>query len=105
HREDVAIVVPPRSILVELPVSIVDKVVDRRGTRELANAYVAFLYDFAAQGLAARHFFRPGDPLVAKHFAASFPELERFGVDEVFGGWGKAQAAHFDAGASFDRTK
>ena len=97
------IVYPPSSILAEPPVALVDKVVDKRGTRGLAQAYLEYLYSPEGQELAARHAYRPGDPAVAARHAARFPKLTLFSVDEVFGGWAKAQQAHFADGGVFDQ--
>ena len=97
------IVYPSVSILAEPPVAVVDKVVDRRGTRELAQAYLETLYTPEAQELAARHFYRPIDPQVAARHASRFPKVDLFTVDEVFGGWAKAQQVHFADGGIFDR--
>ncbi len=97
------IVYPSISVLAENPVSVVDKVVDKRGTRKVAQAYLEYLYTEAGQELAAKHYFRPRDPKVLARHQATFSKLELFTVDEVFGGWKKAQAAHFNDGASFDQ--
>lgn len=97
------IVYPSRSILAEPPVAVVDRVVDRRGTRRVAEAYLAFLYSDAGQDIAARNFYRPLSPAVAARYAARFPRLELFTVDEVFGGWRRAQALHFAEGGIFDQ--
>lgn len=94
---------PSISVLAENPVSVVDKVVDKRGTRKVAQAYLEFLYGEQGQELAAKHYFRPRDPKVLARHQATFAKLELFTVDEVFGGWKKAQAAHFNDGASFDQ--
>jgi sulfate/thiosulfate-binding protein len=96
------IVVPSLSILAEPPVAVVDKVVDRKGTRAAAEAYLKFLYGKQGQEIAARHYYRPTDPEVAKNFAGNFPELQLITVDEVFGGWRKAQKTHFDDKGVFD---
>jgi sulfate transport system substrate-binding protein len=97
------IVIPSLSILAEPPVSVVDKVVDRRGTRALAQAYLEFLYSPEGQGIAARHHFRPRlEEVLAKH-AAKFPPMNLITIDEVFGGWTTAQARHFDDGGIFDQ--
>jgi len=96
------IVVPSLSILAEPPVAVVDKVVDKRKTRKQAEAYLQFLYTPAAQEIAARHYYRPRDAKVAAAYAAAFPKLKLVTVDEVFGGWQKAQKAHFADGGSFD---
>jgi sulfate/thiosulfate transport system substrate-binding protein len=97
------IVVPSKSILAEPPVTVVDKVVDRRGTRVVAEAYLKYLYSKDGQELAAQHYFRPRDPEVAAKYAAQFPKVTLVTIDEAFGGWAAAQAAHFADGGSFDR--
>jgi sulfate transport system substrate-binding protein len=97
------IVVPSTTILAEPPVAVVDKVVDRRGTRAVAQAYLEFLYTEAGQEVAAKHFYRPRSEKVAARFAAQFPPVKLFTVDEVFGGWAKAQAIHFADGGVFDQ--
>jgi sulfate transport system substrate-binding protein len=97
------IVVPGSSILAEPPVAVVDRNVDRHGTRAAAQAYLEFLYGAEGQELAARFFYRPRDPKVAARHAARFPKLDLFTVDAVFGGWQKAQATHFADGGVFDQ--
>jgi sulfate transport system substrate-binding protein len=97
------VVYPSRTILAENPVSVVDKVVDRRGTRKAAEAYLQFLYSDAGQELAAKHHLRPRNPKVLAKYAKDFPKVETFTVDEVFGGWAKAQKEHFNDGAQYDR--
>jgi len=97
------IVVPSISILAEPPVSVVDKVVDKRGTRALATAYLNYLYSPEGQEIAARHYYRPRDPAVAAKHAERFPQVKLFTVDEVFGGWQKAQSVHFADGGIFDQ--
>ncbi|MGR8932024.1 MAG: sulfate ABC transporter substrate-binding protein [Gammaproteobacteria bacterium] len=98
------IVVPPTSILAETPVAIVDKVVDKHGTRDLAEAYLQYLYSPAGQRLAAKNYYRPANPEFADPAdLARFPKLERFTVNEVFGGWKNAQEIHFKDGGSFDQ--
>ena len=100
---NVEVVYPSMSILAENPVSIVDKVVDKKGTRAEAQAYLEHLYTEEGQEIAARHFFRPrSEKVLAKH-AGTFRKLNVFTVDEVFGGWKKAQATHFADGGEFDR--
>jgi sulfate/thiosulfate transport system substrate-binding protein len=96
------IVYPSLSILAEPPVSIVDKVVDRRGTRKVAQAYLDFLYSTEGQDIAARHHFRPRQADVLAKYAAKFPKVALFTIDERFGGWAKAQKTHFDDGGVFD---
>jgi sulfate transport system substrate-binding protein len=97
------IVAPSLSILAEPPVSVVDTVVDKRGTRKVAEEYLKFLYSTQGQELVAKHFYRPRDPEVAARYAKQFPTLTLVTIDDTFGGWAKAQAAHFADGGSFDR--
>jgi sulfate transport system substrate-binding protein len=97
------IVYPPTSILAEPPVSVVDKVVDKRGTREVANAYLEYLYSPEGQEIAARHHYRPIDPAVATKYSKNFPKVTLFTIDEVFGGWARAQKTHFADGGVFDQ--
>ncbi len=96
------IIRPSISILAEPPVAVVDKVVDKRRSRRLAEAYLRFLYTTEAQALAAGHHYRPRDPAVARKFAAKFPPMNLISVAE-FGGWSRAQAQHFADGGSFDK--
>ena len=97
------IVVPSTSILTEPTVSIVDKVVDKRGTREVAQSYLEYLYTREGQEIAARHYYRPRDPEVVARYDRQFPKVNLFTIDEVFGGWQKAQKAHFADGGAFDQ--
>jgi len=97
------IVYPPISILAEPPVAVVDKVVDKRGTREVAQAYLEYLYSAEGQEIAARNFYRPTDSTVAAKYAKSFPKLTLFTIDDTFGGWAKAQKTHFADGGVFDQ--
>ncbi|HEX3140312.1 MAG TPA: sulfate ABC transporter substrate-binding protein [Rhizobacter sp.] len=97
------VVYPPSSILAEPPVAVVDKVVDKRGTREVATAYLEYLYSPEGQDIAARNFYRPIDATVAAKYAKQFPALKLFTIDEVFGGWTKAQKTHFADGGVFDQ--
>jgi sulfate/thiosulfate-binding protein len=97
------IVYPPTSILAEPPVAVVDKVVDKRGTRKVAEAYLEHLYSPEGQEIAARNFYRPIDDKVQARYAAQFPKIALFTVDEVFGGWSKAQKTHFADGGVFDQ--
>lgn len=97
------IITPSLSILAEPPVAVVDKVVDKRGTRALAESYLRFLYTPEGQEIAAKHFYRPRDPDVAARHAATFGKVNLITIDEVFGGWGKAQATHFADGGTFDQ--
>ncbi len=97
------IVYPPSSILAEPPVAVVDKVVDKHGTRKVAEAYLEYLYAPAGQDIAAKNFYRPIDDKVAAKYAAQFPKIALFTIDEVFGGWAKAQKTHFADGGVFDQ--
>jgi sulfate/thiosulfate transport system substrate-binding protein len=97
------IVSPSISILAEPPVAVVDKVVDRRGTRAAAEAYLQYLYSPEGQEIAARRHYRPRDQKVAAQFAGSFSAVKLFTIDEVFGGWQKAQKMHFADGGIFDQ--
>jgi sulfate transport system substrate-binding protein len=101
---EVEIVVPPFSILAETPVTVVDTVVDKHGTRDLAEAYLNYLYSPAGQKLAAKNFYRPIDTKVVDAAdLANFPQLERVTVDQAFGGWANVQKDHFDDKAIFDQ--
>jgi len=102
-RGQFEIVSPSVSILAEPPVAVVDKVVDRKGTRQVAEAYLKYLYTPEAQDIIAKNYFRPRDPAVAAKCAGRFPKLALFQIDRNFGGWDKAQAAHFNDGAMFDQ--
>src|SRR6202022_2576447 len=102
-KDKFEIVVPSTSILAEPPVAVVDKVVDRKGTRGPAEDYLKFIYTTQGQEIAARNFYRPRDGAVAQTFGGKFPKLELFTVDEpFFGGWRKAQSEHFNDGGVFD---
>ena len=97
------IVYPSISILAEPSVAIVDKTVDKNGNRQLARGYLNFLYSPLGQELAAKHYFRPRNPQVAAKYAAQFPKIKLFSINDVFGGWAKAQKTHFVNGAVFDQ--
>ncbi|GGB87327.1 sulfate-binding protein [Pseudoduganella buxea] len=97
------IVYPASSILAESPVAVVDKVVDKRGVRNEATAYLNFLYSEQGQEIIAKHYLRPRSAAVAKKYAATFRPIKLFTVDEVFGGWRAAQKRHFDDGGEFDK--
>jgi sulfate transport system substrate-binding protein len=97
------VIYPRRSIDAEAPVAVVDKVVDKRGTRALAAEYLSHLYSVEAQEIAARHYLRPRIPEVARKYADRFPSVELFTVDEVFGGWEEAERVHFAAGGVLDQ--
>jgi sulfate/thiosulfate-binding protein len=101
--DKVEVVVPSISILAEPPVSVVDAVVDKRGTRAVAQAFLEYLYTPEAQEIAARHHYRPRLAAVAARHAAAFPKVGLVTIDEVFGGWTKAQKAHFADGGVFDQ--
>jgi sulfate/thiosulfate transport system substrate-binding protein len=98
------IVYPSQSILAEPPVAVVDKVVARKGTAVVAKAYLDFLYTPQAQEIEAQNGFRPTNPQVAAKYAASFPAIQLFTIDQLFGGWQKAQKAHFEDGGIFDQV-
>ncbi len=97
------IVYPSVSILAEAPIAIVDKVVDKRGTRKLAQAYLEYLYSPQGQEIIAKHYFRPRLESVAKKYADQFRSLELFTVDKIAGGWQNAQKIHFNDGGIFDQ--
>jgi len=96
------IITPSLSILAEPPVAVVDKVVDRKGTREVAQAYLEFLYTPEAQDIIGRHYYRPRDAAAAAKFSAKFPKIDLVTIED-FGGWRKAQKDHFNDGGVFDR--
>ncbi len=102
-KDDFEIVTPSVSILAEPPVALVDRIADKHGTRAVAQAYLEFLYGSTAQELAAKHHYRPRDPAVAERYREQFPSLQLFTIDDLFGGWAKAQAMHFKDGGSFDQ--
>jgi len=93
------------SILAEPPVTVVDKVAKRRGTETVAKAYLEYLYTPEGQEIAARHHYRARLEAVAQKYAASFPKLNLFTIDEVFGGWQKANKTHFADGGVFDQIQ
>jgi len=102
-KEGFEIVVPSISILTEPPVALIEKNVDTHGTRDLAEAYLEFLYEPEAQEIIAKHHYRPSDPTVAAKHTAKFPALELITVDQVFGGWTKAQKDHFSGGGTYEK--
>lgn len=102
-KDKFEIVTPSESILAEPTVSVVDKVVDKKGTRQVAEAYLKYLYSPEGQEIAAKNFYRPRDPNVAKKYANEFPKLKLFTIDQEFGGWTKAQKEHFSNGGTFDQ--
>ncbi|MFZ2301905.1 MAG: sulfate ABC transporter substrate-binding protein [Gallionella sp.] len=97
------IVVPSLSILAEPPVTVVDKNADKHGTRKVAEAYLEYLYSPEGQDIAAKNYYRPADATVAAKYAKQFPKVELITIDKVFGGWAKAQKAHFGDGGTFDQ--
>ena len=102
-KDKFEIVAPSLSILAEPPVAVVDKVVEKRGTRLTAQAYLDYLYSEEGQTIAAKHYYRPRDAKVAAKYAGQFPKLKLVTIDDTFGGWQKAQKAHFADGGSFDQ--
>lgn len=102
-KDKFEIVYPSLSILAEPPVAIIDKVVDKKGTREVAEAYLKFLYTEEAQKLVAENYYRPTLESVAEQFTAQFPKLELLTIDGDFGGWKEAQTKHFADGGVFDQ--
>jgi sulfate/thiosulfate transport system substrate-binding protein len=97
------IVTPPLSILAEPPVAVVDKTAKRHGTTAVARAYLEYLYSDEGQEIAAKNFYRPRNPAIAKKYAANFTPLKLITVEQEFGGWQKAQATHFADGGIFDQ--
>lgn len=102
-RGNFEVVYPTQSILTELPVAIVEKNVDKHGTRKQAQAYLEYLWSKEAQENAAQNYIRPRDPEVAKKYAAQFPAIKTFTVADTFGDWEKATATHFKDGGTFDQ--
>jgi sulfate transport system substrate-binding protein len=101
-KDKFEIVTPSQSILAEPPVAVVDKVVDKRGTRKVAEEYLNYLYSPEGQKIAAKHYYRPRDKRVAAA-ASVLPKLKLFTIDDTFGGWQKAQKTHFADGGTFDQ--
>jgi sulfate transport system substrate-binding protein len=102
-KDKFEIIAPSLSILAEPPVAVVDKVVEKRGTRLTAQAYLDYLYSEEGQEIAANHYYRPRDTKVAAKYAARFPKIKLVTIDDTFGGWQQAHKAHFADGGSFDR--
>ncbi len=96
-------VVPSLRILAEPPVAIVDKVVDKKGTRDLAEAYLQYLYSEEGQEIAAKNFYRPSNQKVSEKYVKQFPVITMFRIDEAFGGWKNAHKIHFSDGGTFDQ--
>ncbi|MCX7164261.1 MAG: sulfate ABC transporter substrate-binding protein [Betaproteobacteria bacterium] len=101
--DKVEIVTPSLSILAEPPVSVVDKFADKHGTRKVAEAYLQYLYSEEGQDIAGKNYYRPIDKKVAAKYAKTFANVKLITIDEVFGGWQKAQKTHFEDGGSFDQ--
>ncbi len=97
------VVYPKSTILAENPVSVIDTVVDKKGTRKQAEAYLKFLWSDEAQEIAAKHQLRPRSAALLSKYAKDFPKVNTFTIDEVFGGWSKAQKEHFDDGGIYDQ--
>jgi sulfate transport system substrate-binding protein len=104
-KDEFEIIAPSLSILAEPPVTWVDRVVKKHGTREVAKAYLQYLYSPEGQEIAAKNFYRPRLEVVAQKYAAVFPKVNLFTIDQVFGGWQKAQTTHFNEGGVFDQIQ
>jgi sulfate/thiosulfate-binding protein len=102
-KDKFEVVTPSVSILAEPPVSVVDKVAAKRGTAEVAKAYLEFLYTEEGQEIGAKNYYRPQSPKVLAKYSHQFPKLSLFTIDELFGGWQKTQKKHFDDGGVFDK--
>ncbi len=102
-KDQFEIITPAESILAEPTVSVVDKVVDERGTRKVAEDYLKYLYTPEGQKIAAENYYRPRDPAVAKTFASAFGAVKLFTIDNKFGGWTQAQKTHFADGGTYDQ--
>jgi sulfate transport system substrate-binding protein len=104
-KDEFEIIAPSLSILAEPPVAWVDRVVKKHGTQEVAKAYLEYLYSPEGQEIAAKNFYRPRLEAVAQKYAAIFPKVNLFTIDQVFGGWQKAQTTHFNEGGVFDQIQ
>jgi len=104
-KDQFELVAPSVSILAEPPVAVVDHVAKRHGTEAVARAYLEYLYTPEGQDIVARHYYRPRLESVADKYSGNFPKLTLFTIDEVFGGWQKAQRTHFDDGGVFDQIQ
>jgi len=102
-KSEYEIVIPSISILAEPPVTVIDKNVDRHGTREVAQAYIEYLYSEEGQRICGKYYYRPSNPEVTKEFTNQFPPVEMLKIDESFGGWHAAQERHFADGGTFDK--
>jgi sulfate transport system substrate-binding protein len=103
NKDGFEIVIPSTTILAEPPVAVVDKVARKQGTSEVARAYLEYMYSEEGQEIAARHYYRPRLAAVAARHSGIFPKVNLFTIDELFGGWQKAQAMHFADGGVFDQ--
>lgn len=101
--EKLDVVYPPSSILAEPPVAVVDKVVDKKGTRAAAQGYLEYLYSAEGQDIAGKHYYRPTDPAAQAKYAKQFPKLNLFKLNDLFGSWAQAQKTHFADGGVFDQ--
>jgi len=101
--DKVEIVAPSLSILAEPPIAVVDKVVDRRGTRKLAEAYLQYLYTEEGQEIAAQNYYRPTNEKISKKYASQYPKIKLITVEDIVGNWSKAQKTHFSDGGIFDQ--
>ena len=101
--DKIEIVVPSQSILAEPPVTVVDKVVNKKGTRQVAEAYLQYLYTPEGQEIAAKNYYRPRLESVVRKYASTFPKIKLVTIDDTFGGWQKAQTTHFADGGVFDQ--
>ncbi|HNH52690.1 MAG TPA: sulfate ABC transporter substrate-binding protein, partial [Nitrosomonas sp.] len=97
------IIVPSVSVLAEPPVAIIDKVVDKKGTRVIAEAYLNYLYSEEAQHIAAKHYFRPSDETIAAQYAQQFTKVKLFKISDTFGSWKNIHQIHFSDGGIFDQ--
>jgi sulfate/thiosulfate-binding protein len=102
-KDKFEIIAPSYSIKAEPPVAVVDKVVDKKGTRKVAEEYLKYLYSKEGQEIIAQNYYRPIDPATAAKYANQFPKVTQFDIDDVFGGWAKAQKTHFSDGGTFDQ--
>lgn len=102
-KDKFEIVVPSISILAEPPVAVVDKIVDKKGTRKVAEAYLKYLYTDKGQEIIAKHYYRPRNEKILKKYRDRFPKIDLVTIDEKFGGWKKAQEIHFNDGGTFDQ--
>jgi sulfate transport system substrate-binding protein len=102
-KDKFEVVVPSVSILAEPPVAVVDKVAAKRGTTEIAKAYLEYLYTDEGQEIAAKNYYRPRNEKIFAKYANQFPKLNLFTIDELFGGWAKTQKTHFEDGGTFDK--